>query len=87
MAHVAIPSPLFSYTGGRRAIEVDGFDLASVLDGLEAKYPGLRFRIVDEHGSIRPHVRLWVGTRLAKDLGEPVGPADDVTIVAALSGG
>ena len=46
-----------------------------------------RFRIVDEHGGIRPHVRLWVGTRLAKDLGEPVGPADDVTIVAALSGG
>jgi molybdopterin converting factor small subunit len=87
VARVAIPSPLFSYTGGRREVDVPGNDLASVLADLDERFPGLRFRIVDEHDAIRPHIRLWVGTRLAKDLEEPVGAGEVVMIVAALSGG
>ena len=84
---VLIPSPLFSYTGGRRETDAAGRTLAEVVADLDARYPGLRFRIVDEHGAIRPHIRFWVGTRLAPDLAAPVGPGDVVMIVAALTGG
>jgi len=84
---VAIPSPLASYTGGLREVEAAGRTLAEVLADLDRRYPGLRFRVVDEQGAIREHVRMWVGGRLARTPAEPVGPADEVMIVGALSGG
>ena len=84
---VAIPSPLLGYTGGRREVEAAGAPLAEVLASLDRAFPGLRFRVVDEQGAIREHVRMWVGGRLARTLAEPVGPGEEVMIVAALSGG
>ncbi len=89
-----MPSPLRSYTSGASEVSVTpgsaaggGGTLADVLARLDEAYPGLRFRVVDEQGRIRPHVRLFVGTRLARDLSHPVGADDEVHLVAALSGG
>ncbi len=95
---VFVPSPLRSYTSGAGEVSVDleappgappgaKATLADVLARLDARFPGLRFRVVDEQGRIRPHVRLFVGTRLARDLSHAVGAEDDVHLVAALSGG
>jgi molybdopterin converting factor small subunit len=84
---VAIPSPLLTYTGGRREVEAEGATLGGVLEALERRFPGIRFRVVDEQGAIREHVRMWVGGRLARGLAEPVGAGEEVMIVAALSGG
>ena len=84
---VLIPSPLFSYTGGRREVEGAGATLREVVASLDQQFPGIAFRIVDEHGAIREHIRFWVGTTIAKDLRAPVGPQDPVMIVASLSGG
>jgi sulfur-carrier protein len=84
---VLIPSPLFSYTGGRREVEASGATLGNVVASLNASFPGLGFRVVDEHGAIREHIRMWIGTRIARSLADPVGPNDVVMIVAALSGG
>jgi sulfur-carrier protein len=84
---VLIPSPLFSYTGGRAEVDATGSTLAELLVDLDRRFPGLRFRVVDEHGAIRPHVRMWVGARMATDLGAAVSPDEVVMLVAALSGG
>jgi molybdopterin synthase sulfur carrier subunit len=84
---VLVPSPLFSYTGGRREVEATGRTLAEVLADLDRRHPGMRFRVVDEHGAIREHVRMWVSGTLARSLDAPVAPTDEVVIVAALSGG
>jgi molybdopterin synthase sulfur carrier subunit len=84
---VLIPSPLFSYTDGKNEVDVTGHTLAEVAAALDERFPGLRFRIVDVNGEIRPHIRFWVGTTLARDLSVRVGPDDVVMIVAALSGG
>jgi sulfur-carrier protein len=84
---VAIPSPLLGYTRGRREVEAEGATLAEVLESLDRAFPGLRFRVVDEQGAIREHVRMWVGGRLARTLAEPVREGDEVMLVAALSGG
>jgi molybdopterin synthase sulfur carrier subunit len=84
---VLIPSPLLSYTGGRREVEAIGQTLGAVLFHLDSQFPGLRFRVVDEQGDVRPHIRFWVSAKLAKTLAHPVGPSDEVMIVAALSGG
>ncbi len=83
---VIIPSPLRSYTGARQ-IEATGATIAELLADLDRHHPGMRFRIVDEQGQLRPHIRLFVNGELARDLAAPLAPADEVQIVQALSGG
>jgi molybdopterin synthase sulfur carrier subunit len=84
---VLIPSPLLSYTGGRREVQALGETLGAVLFHLESQFPGIRFRVVDEQAEIRPHIRFWVAGQPAKTLAHPVRATDEVMIVAALSGG
>ena len=84
---VFIPPPLRSYTSGRAWVEVEGVTLGAVLDALNALYPGLRFRIVDEQDRIRPHIRFVVREEFAQTLDLPLEPGDEVQIICALSGG
>jgi molybdopterin converting factor small subunit len=83
---VVVPTPLRSYTG-RREVEAGGPTLGAVLFDLDRQFPGFRFRVVDEQERVRPHVRLFVNGEQAPDLARPVGPADRLVIVPALSGG
>jgi molybdopterin converting factor small subunit len=84
---VHIPSPLFSYTGGQRQVEADVQSLAALLQALDARYPGMRHRIVDEQDRIRRHIRFFVNGEMAERLDCTLGCGDEVMIVAALSGG
>jgi molybdopterin converting factor small subunit len=84
---VFIPPPLRSYTGGRARVEVEGATLGVVLDALEARYPGLRFRVVDEQDRIRPHIRFIVREEFVHTLAQTLEPGDEVQIICALSGG
>ena len=83
---VLIPSPLRSYTGTDE-VEAEGADLAALLADLDARYPGFRFRMVDEQDRIRRHMRVFVNNVQTFDLAHPLGPDDNVAIVQALSGG
>lgn len=84
---VRIPSPLRSYTGQAVAVEAEGTTVDEVLDDLDHRYPGLRFRVVDEQGRLRRHMKVFVGAEPVRDLATPVGPADELTLMQALSGG
>ena len=88
---VRIPGLLRSYTNGAAtvALELRGPapTLADALADLDARFPGLRFRIVDEQQSIRPHVKIFLDGELARDLATPARPAGELMIVGALSGG
>jgi molybdopterin converting factor small subunit len=84
---VRLPSPLDSYTGGLREVDLPGEDLAAVLAALDARFPGVRFRIVDERGLVRRHINVFVNEDLVTDLGRRLASGDQVMIVAALSGG
>ena len=83
---VVIPSPLLSYTG-RREVEAGGATLDEVLLDLDRQHPGLRFRVVDEQGGLRPHMRLFVNGEHVRELSARLSPTDEVRIVQALSGG
>ena len=87
MHRVLIAPLLHSYTGGRAETEARGATLAEVLSDLEAHHPGIRFRIIDEQDRIRPHMWLFVGGRLARDLTAPIAPGDEIQVIGALSGG
>jgi sulfur-carrier protein len=83
---VLIPSPLLSYTR-KRQVEASGATLDEVLGDLDRRYPGLRFRMIDEQDRMRPHVRFFVNGAQAFDLALALRPTDEVQIVQALSGG
>jgi molybdopterin converting factor small subunit len=83
---ILIASPLRPYTG-ESEVEASGATMAEVLADLDRRYPGIRFRMVDEQDKIRRHIRLFVNGEQVFDLGRGVHPADEVCIVQALSGG
>lgn len=83
---VTIPSPLLSYTG-HRELTAEGATVAAVLNDLDARFPGIRFRMVDEQDQLRPHMRLFVGQQELHDLGTPLEPGATLHIIQALSGG
>ncbi len=64
---VRIPSPLLSYTK-QRTVEADGATLAALLEDLDRRYPGIRFRMIDEQDAVRPHMRVFVNGELVRDL-------------------
>ena len=84
---VHVASPLRDYTRGAATVAAEGATVAEILADLERRYPGMRFRMIDEQQRIRPHIRIFVATREARDLQQPVGPKERVHLMCALSGG
>ena len=84
---VLLPTPLADYTAHRREVDAEGTTLAELLADLDRRYPGLRFRVIDEQDAIRPHIKIFVNRVQAPTLALGLQPADEVLVVAALSGG
>lgn len=84
---VFIPSPLRSYTRQRPSVEASGSTLSAVLDDLERRFPGIRFRMIDEQERIRQHIKFFVESEQTHDLETSVSGAHEIHIICALSGG
>jgi molybdopterin converting factor small subunit len=84
---VRIPDPLRSYTEREKVVEATGATVGEVLADLDRRYPGIRFRMVDEQDRIRKHMKVFVNEEAVRDLATPLEPGDEVTIMQALSGG
>lgn len=84
---VVLPSPLASYTANRREVDADGASVAALLADLDRRYPGIRFRMIDEQDAIRPHIKIFVNRAQVASVAHPLTPMDEVLVVAALSGG
>lgn len=83
---VLVPGALRSYTA-QSHVEAAGDTLAALFADLDGRYPGLRFRVVDEQGQLRPNMRIFVNGLCVRDLRHTLQPDDFVAIVLALSGG
>lgn len=84
---IEISSVLHSYTGGKPEVEAEGATLDALFDDLNRRYPGLRFRVVDEQGRVRPTMLVCVGDEVCRDLSRALAPSDEVRVLHALSGG
>jgi molybdopterin converting factor small subunit len=87
MVEVLIPSQLTSYTAGATRVPAAGATVDEVLKDLDARFPGLRFRVVDERDRVRRHMRIFVGREETRSLGRALAAADELLIFGALSGG
>ncbi|MBK5223130.1 MAG: MoaD/ThiS family protein [Acidimicrobiia bacterium] len=84
---VRIPTPLRSYTGDVANVVAEGATLDALFDDLDRQFPGLRFRVIDEQGQLRPHMSVFVGEERRRDLSMPLDGVDEVVVMQALSGG
>jgi molybdopterin converting factor small subunit len=87
---VLLPGALRSYTRSNaqsHEVQAEGDTLDQLFNDLDRRYPGLRFRVVDEQGLLRANMRLFVNGLGVRDLRHPLRPDDFVAVVLALSGG
>ncbi|HEY3833643.1 MAG TPA: MoaD/ThiS family protein [Acidimicrobiia bacterium] len=84
---VSIPGPLRSYTNQAAWVEADGATVDEVLHDLDRQFRGLRFRVVDEQGRLRKHMKVFLGDESVRDLDLPVAGFAELTLMQALSGG
>ena len=84
---VKIPHALQSYTKRESEVNASGPDLEQLFDSLEQQFPGIRFRMIDELGRMRPHIKVFLNGQLVREQTVAVYDDDEVQIVQALSGG
>ncbi len=87
MTQVLIPSQLTSYTGGATRVDAAGATVGGVLDDLDRRFPGLKFRVIDEQDRVRRHMRIFIGERETRSVTTALSDGDELLIFGALSGG
>lgn len=86
---VRVPTILRTYTGGAKQVEAAGDSIQSVIGDLDARYPGIGDRLLDESG-LRRFVNVYLNdedVRFLDGLTTPVKDGDAVTILPAVAGG
>lgn len=86
---VRIPTILRPYTGGEKNVTGEGADLRVLIANLDARYPGIAERLVDEQG-LRRFVNVYLNDEDVRFLGgldTVVADGDSVTILPAVAGG
>ena len=89
-ATVRIPTPLRSLTGGAATVPVAPGSLQAVIGELDATYPGLGARVLDESGALRRFVNVYVAdddVRFLSGLATEVAEGATVSIIPAVAGG
>ncbi|HJR24144.1 MAG TPA: ubiquitin-like small modifier protein 1 [Acidimicrobiales bacterium] len=87
---VRIPTTLRTLTGGQAEVSVDGSTVGDVLKAIDAAHPGFAERILDEQGSLRRFVNVFVAdddVRFLQGLATPVPDGAEVAIIPAVAGG
>lgn len=88
--NVRIPQPLRGLTGNQSTVNGEGSTLESLVVNLEASYPGMRERLLDEGGQLRRFVNIYVNgedVRFLDGLGTALKAGDEISIVPAVAGG
>ena len=87
---VRIPTILRTYTGGDYEVSATGANVAEILDDLDARFAGIKGRIVDEDGKLRRFVNVYVNNddvRFEQDLATPTPDGAEVSVIPAVAGG
>jgi molybdopterin synthase sulfur carrier subunit len=87
---VRVPSVLRQVTHGEKVVRGAAGTVAELLEELEGRYPGLRAQLVEQDGSLRRFVNVYVNEediRYTGQLATPLQRGDVVSILPAIAGG
>jgi molybdopterin synthase sulfur carrier subunit len=88
---VHLPADLAAELGAATVVRVgDAPDLGALVADLERLHPGLRRRLCEADGTLRPHLAVYLGGReaeVARGLMAPLAPGAEVWVLRAVSGG
>ena len=84
---VRLPGVLVDlFPGSARRVELQAGTVAGMIDGLEARWPGMRDRLCDSTPAVRRHINVFVDGRRA-GLETALSPGTEVFVLTAISGG
>jgi molybdopterin synthase sulfur carrier subunit len=87
---VRIPTQLRPLTAGAGEVEVEAATVREAIDVLERDYPGMKARLLDEQGTLRRFVNLFVGdedVRFLQGLDTELASGTTLSIIPAVAGG
>ncbi len=88
MAIVFVPSLLRPLTKGKDKVTVEGANLRQVIRNLDAQYPGIKARLVDDDGEVVDGMAIAIdGITSHMGLIEPVGENAEIHFIPAIGGG
>ena len=90
MAHVHFTSALKPFFPEIESLEIEAESIAELIEHIEKVYPGIKTFVLQDDGSIRKHVNIYIDNQLIEDeinLSDPITKTTQVHIFQALSGG
>ena len=87
---VLIPTPLQKFTNDEASVDLDANSVDTLIDALDARYPGLKARLCDEAGKLRRFLNVYVNSediRFLENQATALKDCDEVSIVPAVAGG
>jgi molybdopterin synthase sulfur carrier subunit len=87
---VRIPTPLRKLTNNEELVEVNAATIGAAIEELQARFPGIAERLVDEKGEVRRFVNVYVNEediRFLQNRETPLKDGDEISIIPAIAGG
>lgn len=87
---VRIPTPLRKLTNNEEVVEVNADTIGAAIAELQAQFPGIGERLVDDKGEVRRFVNVYVNEediRFLNNRETPLKDGDEISIIPAIAGG
>lgn len=87
---VRIPTPLRKLTNNEEIVEVEAGTIGEAIEELQTKFPGFKERLLDESGTVRRFVNVYVNEediRFLQNKETVLKDGDEISIIPAIAGG
>ncbi|MST94074.1 MAG: MoaD/ThiS family protein [Pedosphaera sp.] len=87
---IRIPTPLRKLTNNEELVEVTAATIGDAIKELQARFPGIEERLLDEKGEVRRFVNVYVNEediRFLQNRTTPLKDGDEISIIPAIAGG
>jgi molybdopterin converting factor small subunit len=87
---VRLPGALRDATGGETRLTASAGTLREVIAEIDRRHPGFASRVLDEAGSLRSYVNVYIGEEDARargGSGAAVPDGSEVMVIPAMAGG
>ena len=87
---IRIPTPLRKLTNNEEVVEVSAVTIGEAISELQTRYPGIKERLIDEGGTVRRFVNVYVNEediRFLDNQQTKLKDGDEISIIPAIAGG